>query len=201
LLGGLRLDSGVPSRAVAREPSLRGLLSPVERKNGCHLTEAAGNSTPDGVQEFLSRALIDRALYVPDAWAGDAARRREARIPADVALVTVPKQGLAVSGEPLGSTLERARAAGVPFAWVAGDSVYGADSAIRRWAGRHRCGYVLAVTSGQRLAMRPGRRGLRAYPTAHGIASAQGTAPRGRSCMTGRICPTTVPRRASPARP
>ncbi len=197
---------------------LRGLLAPVERKNGWQLAEAAGDATPDGVQEFLSRvrwdadavrddlqayvvehladpgavlvldetgflkkgtksagvqrqytgtagrienaqvgvflgyaglhgrALIDRALYVPKEWAGDDARRREARIPADVELVTKPKQGLAM--------LERARAAGVPFAWVAGDSVYGADSAIRRWAGRHRRGYVLAITSGQRLGMR-----------------------------------------------
>ena len=206
---------------------LRGLLAPIERKNGWQLAEAAGDATPDGVQEFLSRAcwdadavrddlqayavehlgdpgavlvldetgflkkglksagvqrqytgtagrienaqvgvflgyagqhgraLIDRALYVPDTWAGDDARRREARIPADVTLVTKPKQGLAMSGEPLGSTLERARAAGVLFSWVAGDSVYGADSAIRRWAERHRRGYVMAVTSGQRLGQRP----------------------------------------------
>lgn len=199
---------------------LRGLLAPVARKNGWQLAEAAGDATPDGVQEFLSRvlwdadavrddlrayvvehladpaavlvldetgflkkgtksagvqrqytgtagrienaqvgvflgyaglhgrALIDRALYVPHSWAKDDARREEARIPADVELVTKPKQGLAM-------LLERARAAGVPFAWVAGDSVYGADSAIRRWAERHRCGTVLAVTSGQRLGMRP----------------------------------------------
>jgi SRSO17 transposase len=198
---------------------LRGLLAPVERKNGWQLAEAAGDATPDGVQEFLSRvrwdadavrddlqayvtehlgdpgavlvldetgflkkgtksagvqrqytgtagrienaqvgvflgyagqhgrALIDRSLYVPKDWAADDIRRRQARIPGDVQLVTKPKQGLAM--------LERARAAGVPFAWIAGDSVYGADSAIRRWAERHRCGYVLAVTSGQRLAMRP----------------------------------------------
>ncbi len=198
---------------------LRGLLAPMGRKNGWQLAEAAGDATPDGVQEFLSRvrwdadavrddlrayvvehladpaavlvldetgflkkgtklagvqrqytgtagrienaqvgvflgyagrhgrALIDRALYVPDSWAKDDARRCEARIPGDVQPVTKPKQGLAM--------LERARAAGVPFAWVAGDSVYGADSAIRRWAERHRCGYVLAVTSGQRLGQRP----------------------------------------------
>jgi SRSO17 transposase len=63
-----------------------------------------------------------------------------------VTLVTKPKQGLAM--------LERARTGGVPFSWIAGDSVYGADSAIRRWAERHRRGYVLAVTSGQRLGMR-----------------------------------------------
>lgn len=51
--------------------------------------------------------------------------------------------------------LERARAAELPFAWIAGDSVYGGDRAIRRWAEDHRIGYVLTVTSGQRLAMRP----------------------------------------------
>ena len=35
---------------------LRGLLSPVERKNGWQLAEAAGDHTPDGVQDFLARA-------------------------------------------------------------------------------------------------------------------------------------------------
>ena len=33
--------------------------------------------------------------------------------------------------------------------------MYGADSAIRQWAERHRRGYVMAVTSGQRLGRRP----------------------------------------------
>jgi len=35
---------------------LRGLLSAVERKNGWQLAEAAGDRTPDGVQDFLARA-------------------------------------------------------------------------------------------------------------------------------------------------
>src|SRR3982750_765769 len=34
---------------------LRGLLAPVERKNGWRLAEAGGDGTPDGVQDFLSR--------------------------------------------------------------------------------------------------------------------------------------------------
>ena len=34
---------------------LRGLLSPIERKNGWQLAEAAGDRTPDGIQEILSR--------------------------------------------------------------------------------------------------------------------------------------------------
>ena len=38
---------------------LRGLLAPVERKNGWQLAEAAGDATPDGVQDVLSRAQWD----------------------------------------------------------------------------------------------------------------------------------------------
>lgn len=198
---------------------LRGLLSPIERKNGWQLAEAAGDRTPDGVQEFLSRTrwdadvvrddlqayvveqfgdadavlvldetgflkkgkksagvarqysgtagrvensqigvflgyasrhgsvLLDRALYLPKDWAKDRMRRAEAHIPNEVTFATKPMLGLAM--------LERARAAGVPFAWIIGDSVYGGVYALRQWAEQHRCGYVLTVTSKQHLGLRP----------------------------------------------
>src|SRR3954471_701830 len=38
---------------------LQGLLAPLKRKNGWHLAEAAGDATPDGVQDFLSRMHWD----------------------------------------------------------------------------------------------------------------------------------------------
>src|ERR687890_1489535 len=38
---------------------LQGLLAPVERKNGWQLAEAAGDPTPDGVQDFLARMRWD----------------------------------------------------------------------------------------------------------------------------------------------
>jgi SRSO17 transposase len=198
---------------------LRGLLAPLGRKNGWQLAEAAGDATPDGVQDFLSRmrwdadavrddlrayvaerlgdpdavlvldetgflkkggksagvqrqysgtagriencqvgvflgyagrhgrALIDRALYLPERWAGDTARRTAAGVPEEVAFTTKPKLGLAM--------LDRALEAGVPFAWVTGDSVYGADHRIRRRLEARGRGYVLAVTSGQRLGFVP----------------------------------------------
>jgi SRSO17 transposase len=198
---------------------LRGLLAPVGRKNGWQLAEAAGDRTPDGMQDFLGRmrwdadavrddlrayvvehlgdpeavlvldetgfvkkgeksagvqrqysgtagrvencqvgvflgyasrhghALIDRALYLPEGWAGDEDRRAEAGVPAAVAFATKPKLGRAM--------LERALGAGVPCSWVTGDSVYGADRALRRRIeARGGLGYVLAVTSGQRLGGR-----------------------------------------------
>jgi SRSO17 transposase len=81
-------------------------------------------------------AFIDRALYLPDEWMGDAERREEAHIPAGV--------GFATKGEIARELLARAFAAGVPARWVVGDTVYSADE-LRRWLegqGRH---YVLAV--------------------------------------------------------
>ena len=38
---------------------LRGLLAPVERKNGWQLAEAAGDATPDGMQDFVQRMRWD----------------------------------------------------------------------------------------------------------------------------------------------
>jgi SRSO17 transposase len=38
---------------------LRGLLAPVERKNGWQLAEVVGDATPDGMQDFLSRVQWD----------------------------------------------------------------------------------------------------------------------------------------------
>ncbi len=52
-----RFGHAEPRRRAAAY--LRGLLAPVGRKNGWQLAEAAGDATPDGVQDFLSRAQWD----------------------------------------------------------------------------------------------------------------------------------------------
>src|ERR671910_670830 len=83
-------------------------------------------------------ALIDRQLYLPKAWTDSPERRAAAHVPEDVAFATKPQLAVAM--------IERAIGAGVPFSWVAADSVYGVggvEMALRR-AGK---GYVLGVTS------------------------------------------------------
>ena len=83
-------------------------------------------------------AFIDRALYLPKVWTDDAARIAAAHVPAETAFATKPRLARTM--------IERAMAAGVPFAWVAADSVYGVgelETALRR-AGK---GYVLGVNS------------------------------------------------------
>ena len=62
----LRDDSGVPSRVGGRWDYLRGLLSPVERKNGWQLAEQAGDATPYGVQHLLSTYVWDADLVRDD---------------------------------------------------------------------------------------------------------------------------------------
>src|SRR3954464_6014377 len=91
-------------------------------------------------------ALIDRALYLPEVWANDPARRHAAGVPAETTFATKPQLGRQM--------LTRAFAAGAPCRWVTADSVYGADYALRRCIERGGRGYVLAVTSRQRLGFK-----------------------------------------------
>jgi len=91
-------------------------------------------------------SLIDRALYLPEVWANDPARRSAAGVPADTIFATKPQLGRQM--------LISAFAADVPCRWVTGDSVYGADYALRRTIEKSGRGYVLAVTSRQRLGFK-----------------------------------------------
>jgi SRSO17 transposase len=83
-------------------------------------------------------AFIDRQLYLPKNWTDTPERLAAAHVPKDIKFATKPH--LAVE------MIERAIGAGVPFAWVVADSVYGVgavEMALRR-AGK---GYVLGVAS------------------------------------------------------
>jgi SRSO17 transposase len=200
---------------------LRGLLSPVERKNGWQLAEQAGDTKPYGVQHLLGRAewsadevrddlrsyvvehfndtkavlvidetgflkkgtksvgvarqytgtagriencqvgvfltyacargrtFLDRALYLPEAWACDDARRAGAGVPEEVEFATKPQLARRMIADAL--------AGGVECAWVTGDSVYGNDGKLREWLEERRQPYVLGVTAQYRLFTERGR--------------------------------------------
>jgi SRSO17 transposase len=121
------VNKGCHSAGVARQDP--GTVGTVEH---CHIGGFLGSASP------LGQALLDRALYLPNAWTDDRARCRQAGIPADRPLATTP---------PLAcQLLARTFAAGVPAAWVTGDSVYGNDRPLRLWLEGRSPPYVLAVS-------------------------------------------------------
>ena len=194
---------------------LKGLLSPVERKNGWQLAEHAGDSTPYGVQRLLSgyvwdadlvredlrqyvvehlgdgdavlvvdetgflkkgdksagvqrqysgtagriensqvgvflayasakgRTLLDRELYLPQVWAEDWERRREAGVPESV--------GFRTKGQLARQMLQRAVESELPFAWFTGDEVYGSDRNLRLWLEQEGVPHVLAIKRNEKL--------------------------------------------------
>jgi SRSO17 transposase len=194
----------------------RGLLAPLERRNGWTLAEQAGDGSPDGMQALLcspcwdrdavrddvrdyvveaigdpggvliadetgfvkkgrrsagvqrqysgtagrvencqlgtflcyatgrGRALIDRELYLPVSWTDDRDRCRAAAVPDNVEFATKPQQARAM--------LERAIAAGVPFAWFTADEAYGQNPGLRGWLEDQDIAYVMATRRDDEVA-------------------------------------------------
>jgi SRSO17 transposase len=121
------LKKGRHSAGVARQYS--GTAGTVDN---CHIGVLLSSASP------LGHARLDRGLYLPRAWTDDRERCRQAGIPEDRGFATKP---------PLArQMLARALAAGVPAAWVTGDSVYGDHRPLRWWLEAQPQAYVLAVS-------------------------------------------------------
>jgi SRSO17 transposase len=117
------------------------------RVENCQVGVFAAYVTPDG-----GRALIDRELYLPEKWTDDRDRCRAAGIGDGVAFATKP--------ELAWSMIARAREAGVPFSWVAGDEVYGGNPKLRSRLEEGGTAYVMATACSDIIPMAAG--GMRA---------------------------------------
>jgi len=93
-------------------------------------------------------ALIGRALYLPQARAGDEEHRELAGVPEEVMFATKPQlaDGL----------LDHAHRRGIRAAFVAGDEVYGGHE-LRQGIRRRGMGYVLAVRANHTMTAGAGR--------------------------------------------
>jgi SRSO17 transposase len=126
------IKKGTQSVGVQRQYS--GTAGRIEN---CQIAVFLAYASPRGC------AFLDRALYLPKEWASDARRRAAAGVPDDVAFATKPA--------PARTMLARALDAGVPAAWVAGDSVYGNDRRLRVWLEGRRQPFVLAIKATEPL--------------------------------------------------
>lgn len=126
------LKQGKKSCGVKRQYS--GTAGRVENcQIGVFLTYASGKGY----------AAMDRRLYLPEEWINDAVRRKEAGIPEEVTFQTKPQLAMEM--------IRQAHEAGVPFAWVTGDSVYGDFRGIRQYCESTGKGYVLCVSGKESL--------------------------------------------------
>ncbi|WP_309572224.1 IS701 family transposase [Deinococcus sp.] len=121
------LKKGTKSAGVQRQYS--GTAGRIEN---CQIGVFLAYSTPSAT------ALIDRELFLPNAWIDDPARCATAKIPNSITAATKPQLALAM--------LQRAFDGGVNAAWVTGDAVYSAYN-VRDFLEQRQQPYVLAVAS------------------------------------------------------
>ena len=126
------LKKGTHSAGVARQYS--GTAGRIEN---CQVGVFLAYATSHG------QTLLDRELYLPAEWTTDPPRSQAAGIPQERTFATKPE--LAVQ------MLERTRDAGVSFAWVTGDCIYGDSRTLRDWLENREQAYVLAVSGKHRV--------------------------------------------------
>jgi SRSO17 transposase len=124
------LKKGTKSVGVQRQYS--GTAGRIEN---CQIGVFLAYASPHG------RTFLDRELYLPREWTEDRGRCDAAGVPADVEFATKPQLAQRM--------LERARAAGVPAAWVTGDEVYGKNRGLRMWLEGEQQPFALAVPSNE----------------------------------------------------
>lgn len=121
------LKKGIHSAGVARQYS--GTAGKIEN---CQIGVFLAYATTHG------HTLLDRELYLPDAWTDDRERCQRAGIPDARAFATKPALAQQM--------LQRTGEAGLTLTWVTGDSIYGDDRTLRQWLESHNQPFVLAVS-------------------------------------------------------
>ncbi|MFL5702874.1 MAG: IS701 family transposase, partial [Ktedonobacteraceae bacterium] len=94
--------------------------------------------------------LLDRELYLPKSWTDNQERCREAHVPEEVTFATKPELAQRM--------LQRTLGAGLPVAWVTGDTVYGSAQPLRADLEARRQAYALAVACKEYVEVQGARR-------------------------------------------
>ena len=174
-------ETGFPKKGTKSVGVKRQYSGTLGRVENCQVGVFLGYHAAKG------HTLLDRRLFLPEEWAADRPRRTAAGVPAGVIFRTKPELALAMVAD--------AAAAGLPFRWVAGDSVYG-DSptfcqgvrALGKW-------YVLDSSADARVwTSRAGGRPARAQAGA-GAGDDHGRRSRPSRCGWTRWSPGCRPRR------
>jgi SRSO17 transposase len=126
-------ETGFPKKGTKSVGVKRQYAGCLGRVDNCQVGVFLNYMTPDG------HVLLDRRLFLPEEWAKDFERRKEAGVPEDVVFRTKPELAL----EMVRASHER----GVPFRWVGGDSLYGDSPVFVQGVRELGKWYVLDVSS------------------------------------------------------
>ena len=124
-------DTGFPKKGVKSAGVARQYSGTAGRIENCQVGVFLAYRSSKG------HALIDRQLYLPQAWTDDRERCRAAGIGDDVEFTTKVWIARAMLG--------RAFAAGVRPGWVTMDEAYGQSKSLRVWLESHDQPYVVAT--------------------------------------------------------
>jgi SRSO17 transposase len=164
-------ETGFPKKGTKSVGVKKQYSGPLGRTDNCQVGVFLAYHAAEG------HTLIDRRLFLPEEWAADRPRRQKAGVPAGVIFRTKPELALEMVAD--------AAAAGVPFRWVTGDSVYGISPtfcqgvrALGKW-------HVLDSSSDARV-----------WASAPEVIPA-GTKPPGKGRPTANPKPATKPERVA----
>jgi SRSO17 transposase len=110
-------DTGLPKQGRASVGVARQYSGTLGKVGNCQVVVSAAYVEDAPQSSTPLHWPVCARLFLPEPWAADPARRRRAHVPADVSFQTKPEVALAL--------VDRARAWGVPFAFVVADAGYG----------------------------------------------------------------------------
>jgi SRSO17 transposase len=133
-------ETGFPKKGTKSVGVKRQYAGILGRVDNCQVGVFLNYASPAG------HGLMDRRLFLPEEWAADRPRRKEAGVPEGVIFRTKPELALEMVAE--------AATAGTPFRWVGGDSLYGDSPTFVRGLRALKKWYVLDVSSEARVWLR-----------------------------------------------
>jgi SRSO17 transposase len=164
-------ETGFPKKGATSVGVKKQYSGTLGRTDNCQVGVFLGYHAAKG------HTLIDRRLFLPEEWADDRPRREQAGVPEGVIFRTKPELALEMVADAV--------AAGLPFEWVTGDSVYGVSPTFCQGVRELGKWYVLDTSSDARV-----------WTTEPEVIPA-GTKPPGKGRPTVNPKPATKPERVA----
>jgi SRSO17 transposase len=132
-------DTGLPKQGRSSAGVARQYSGTLGKVANCQVVVSAHYIADEPTSRAPVHWPLTAQLYLPEAWATDAARRAKVHVPTEVSLQTKPELALTL--------VDQARAWGVPFAWVVADAGYGDNPTFLQGLDSRHIAYVVGISS------------------------------------------------------